>query len=380
MKSLLSHTTLQIVVAFLMKFNLANFKKVLFSSLLIFFAVGVFVGGRFLKHFNYIKNPQVLSILSYHFFLPAELIREIESEYNLKINFESAETITELEEKLRDPKTKFDLVSLFSFQALQLDEEARLQPINWSLIKKQENISNDFMSLGGDELAKKLFPLAWGINAVVYDTKKFAPGLASWEEILSQLGPKDRVLLFEIPMSIFNLSQVSEQLKLKTKSPHKIPNDQNFKILINNLMRFSDLYHIRDKNTVSFDKYVAYEMLLSDLRRTQLDERFKLLLPREGALFWTLNLAEPRFAPHPKEIAVFLNALLEKQSALEILTYNHLATTNRSLDSENIEASLKAQYIREVPLTSLKFQNSFPDANIFSQLINQIQKSKSLSQ
>ncbi len=339
--------------------------------LLASFAGGIFVGGSFLKSFRYIKPPQVLNLLTYHFFLPPELIKDIESEYNLKINSETAESIAELEEKLRDTKAKYDLVSLFSFQALQLDEEARLQPINWSLVQKQDRISSDFLNLGGDEIAKKLLPISWGLNGFAYDSKKFTEAPTSWEDVLSSLDSNEKVLLYDIPVSLFNLSQLYDQLGQKTK---KTASEKNLKNLLTHLFKVADTYHIGEKLPVNLSSYSAIEMMSTDFHPEKLTADFKYVLPKEGALFWTLNLAEPRFAAHPKEIAIFLNALLEEKNALSILKFNHLSTTFKKIPDDGIDPKLKAEYIREIQLTSLKFQNNFADAGIFSQLINELRK------
>jgi spermidine/putrescine-binding protein len=359
-----------------LKFNLKLFKRIVILVLLGSFIGGIVVGTSFLKNFKYIKNPQILNLLTYRFFLPPALLKEIENDYNLKINSETVDSISELEEKLKDTKAKYDLVSLFSFQALQLDEEARLQPINWSLVTRQDRISSDFLNLGGDEIAKKLLPLSWGINGFAYNTKIFSTAPTSWAEVFLKLDSQNKILIYDIPLSVYNLSLEYDQLNQKSK---KASLEKNLKSLINHLLSVAKIYRTGNPPPQNFAEYVAFEMMSSEANAQVLGDHFKFIVPSEGALFWTLNLAEPRFAAHPKEIAIFLNAILAEKNALAILQFNHLSTTyknleGKNLDGEKIEPNLKAEYIREIPLTSLKFQNNFPESGIFSQLMNEAHK------
>ncbi len=356
-----------------MKLNMNLFKKILVGCLLVFFGGGLFLGGNLFKNFKYIKEPQTLNLLLYSHFIPPETIKEIESENNLKINVDFADSLYEIEDKLKDPKAKYDLVSIYSFQAIQLDEEARLQPINWSFIKNQKNISSDFMSLGGDDLAKKLLPLSWGVNGFAYDSSQFSDPVDSWESVLTHLGPKNHILLFDIPLSLYQLGTLNNLLRSKSQAKAVAP-EQNIKNLLNSLLKFSDLYHLGSGKLPDAEKFVLVEMSHAEIHSDKGLENFKFVIPKEGGLFWTLSLAEPRFAPHPKELAIFLGAILEKKSALAILNFDHLSTTSQTLNSESIDPRLKSQYIREIPLTRIKFQSNFNDSALFSQLIEEVQK------
>ncbi len=352
-----------------MKLNLSLFKNILAVCLLGFFAIGAFMGGNLFNNFKFIKEPQPLNLLIYNHFISPEVFHDIENNYNLKINVDYADSLFEIEDKLKDPKAKYDLISIYSFQALELDEEARLQPINWSLIKNLKNISSDFMSLGGDELSKKLLPLSWGVNGIAYDESKFEGPIESWEQVLIQLPAKEHILLMDIPLSLFQLGQ------LKSKSLQKnAASEQNLKNALSNLMKFADLYHLGSAHIPLVRNYALIEAAQAGLPKETAMKSFKFVIPKEGGLFWTLNLAEPRFAPHPKEIAVFLGAILEKKVALSILNFGGASSTSLTLNDENVDPKLKAQFIREIPLTKLKFQTSFPDAGLFSQLIEEAQK------
>lgn len=356
-----------------MKLNFLLFKKILGACLFVFFAFGVFFGSDLLKNFKYIKDPQALNLLLYNKVIPRESLKEIESEYNLKINIDYADSLFDIEDKLKDPKAKYDIISIYSFQALDLNEEARLQPINWSLVKNLKNISSDFMNLGGAEISKKLLPLSWGVNGFAYDSKKMTDPIDSWAAAFSKLGPKDRFLLFDIPLSLYHLGLQYNQMKTKGTSK-SLNSEQNLKALLSNLLKFSDLYHLGDQNIPDATNFTLIETSqIVESLKPSLDS-YKFVIPKEGGLFWTLNLAEPRFAPHPKEVAIFLGAILEKKVALAILNFGHASTTSITLNTEPIDPRLKAQFIREIPLTKLKFQTSFSDSNLFSHLIDQVKK------
>lgn len=356
-----------------MKLNLGLFKKILALCLVIFFAIGVYLGGGIFRNFKYIKDPQVLNLLFYNNFISLDTIHEIENDNNLKINVDFADSLFELEEKLKDPKSKYDLISIYSFQALELDEEARLQPINWAMIKNQKNISPDFMSLGGDEIAKKLLPISWGVNGFMYDPEKFSEAVESWSDVFKDLDSSEHMLLFDIPISVHQLGLLKIQSAQKrTGKPAQLtaPQNQNLESLLKNLLQNAKLYHFANRKLTNVKEEAVVEISLGQEKNPELTG-FKFVIPKEGGLFWTLNLAEPRFAPHPKEIATFLNAVLEKKTALEILKSSHFSSTSQILNAEDIEPNLKALYIRDIPLTSLKFQMSFPDSGLFSQLIEQ---------
>ena len=356
-----------------MKIDIALFKKLLGLCVLAFFGFGAFYGGELFRNFKYMKEPQALNLLLYSHMISPEAIQDIAKDLNLKISIDYAESLFEIEDKLKDPKAKYDLISIYSFQAIELNEEARLQALNWSMIKNLKNISSDFLSLGGDEISKKLLPLSWGVNGFAYDSTKFTSAVDSWGSVLVKLGPKDRIMLFDIPLSLYHFGQLLKQHKLK-QSLKSNSGEQNMKAMLDGILAFSKLYHLWSREFPNPQEVSIIEMPQSKENFLKDYPHFKFVIPKEGGLFWTLNLAQPRFAPHPREASLFLGAVLEKKYALEILNYGKASSTSLTLNADPIDQRLKAQYIREIPLINLRFQKNIEDSALFTQLIDEAQK------
>ncbi len=74
-----------------------------------------------------------------------------------------------------------------------------------------------------------------------------------------------------------------------------------------------------------------------------------------GSVLWTTNLAIPNNAQNIKEAHHFINYMLQKDIALEMVKLKKVATTNRELDGSDIESSLKSSFIRQLRLKDLKY-------------------------
>lgn len=340
------------------------------------FVIGTLFGTQYFKNFSFTKKRGDLRILTYKNILSQELLESIAIEQNLKIEIDTAQDQIEFNEKFRDARNKYDLIIPFLHQAANFDEEARLQVFNWSLLTNKENLSPDFLNTGGTELSRKLLPIAWGVNGILYDSQFISSKPQTWLEIINSL-KKTKIRLYDIPPNLFRLSL------LRRSKPKRIENDNiNYKELVSDLLQFSQLTKLNlefsnELTMPNFEKIQAFEINRTEalrLLKSEKQDRYIFILPNDGAYFWTLNIAQPRFATHTNEAARFINSFLEVHHAYLFTKNFKQASTNRLLEATDIESYLKASEIRQIPLTNLKYITSFPESEIFTPLIQQSPK------
>ena len=319
--------------------------KVLTLAIVFSFGWGLWWGFYNLEKKNpkYKKGPEI-RVLSMKGFFTQDFLKEIETKY--KINFVLTEKDSDadlLREALSENKN-YDLIQIRSFITKSFLLDSVFKPLDADRIEGQ-SISIDFKNMGFDPSDKYFVPITWGINGfLVRDDKKLIK--ESLEELTSNQAQFSVLpsfvellhLLTKIRPVVKNwletgqTEELSKDLKqLKTKIAKFSP-DPRAELLEKKL----DLAQISNGQAAAFIKQ---------------NPQFRFVLAKEGSTLWINLLGVSQGVKNEQRTYDVINLLLRDEVNKKLILSNEQATTLNSLNDVDIPPLLKANYIRQVPLS-----------------------------
>jgi spermidine/putrescine transport system substrate-binding protein len=275
--------------------------------------------------------------------VPQEILDRFTTETGVAVEFITYESQDEAMNSLRNGDI-FDVVVLNNEYVAVAISENRLTTLDYSLLTNFRNISVNFRDLVYDPQNRHSVPYNWGTFGIVINPEKVTTPVTKWADLWNEE--------FRGKLVIWNGTRTALGFALKTLG--------------------------YDPNTINLDELAEAETKLMELRPSVLSfvgasadvvpllttgdgaiaagyvgdifaarsegVTLEYILPEEGTLLWGDNFVIPVNSPNAYTAHVFVNFLLQPQSAATILEYNYYSSPNEGV------APLVAENLRNDPL------------------------------
>lgn len=306
-----------------------------------------------------LKPNVTMRVLSYRGLFSRELVAKFEAEHDLQVQVTEATDPEDLWNKLelhRQPgEPEFDVVTLFSYQLPLAFQLGRLQLLDSKKIENWNATSPDFREIPGHPGINSVVPILWGLTGIIYDQRKTdEPG--SWPEILKNPKLKGKIAL---PASTIDVMRLLGPKALSAADLSKPL------ATIEGAADFAPDFLSPSRLVVDKPLARPWLALVSHGETAFAPWRgpeWKFVLPEEGGALWILSLAIHANSRNQAEAYGFMDYVLRKETSEALTISFHQASTNRSLESSQLDARLKPSYLREIPLTKISLWKDFSRA------------------
>ena len=269
----------------------------LMSLILIYFAVSFIDKGK-------IKN---LNIYTYSNYLSPAVIADFEKEYGVKVSMNYYNDNEELLSRLQMGVTGYDLIFPTSYITEIMKKNGLIQPIDTSKLTNLHYIDRRFRNLSYDPTGRFYMPYAYGFSAVVYNDRFITDSIRSWNDMYNDkyrsniLMVDDMMEAFFVGYKCLGFVMDKDEGKLDKVTDLLIKQKQLLLKYENNMaveyMASGDVWIAQ-----TWNGYIA-----KILRR---GPQFKMVIPKEGVLFFIDNLCIPSNAPNKEIAEQFINFLI----------------------------------------------------------------------
>jgi len=307
-----------------------------------------------------------LHIYNWSEYIDPEIYADFEEEFGVKVVEDTFSSNEDLLAKLQAGATGYDLIVPSDYMVAIMRELDLLAELNYDNIPNFSNISDVFRDPPYDPGNKYSVPYQWGTTGIGYDLDVFEEAPDSW----GYLFDPEMAAPYAGQMSMLNDSRetIGAALKYLGYSINSTDEQQ---------LEEAKQLLIQQKAWVSTYDSDGFEDLLAAgetviahgwsgdfFAAAEEAEQVWYVIPSEGGVIWTDNLAIPKSAPSQYTAEVFINYLLRPEVGAAITNYTWYGSPNKAseefIDPEILEEP--AIYPPEEVMDKLEFIRDVGDA------------------
>jgi spermidine/putrescine transport system substrate-binding protein len=300
-----------------------------------------------------------LHIYNWSEYIDPEIYADFEEEFGVKVIEDTFSSNEDLLAKLQAGATGYDLIVPSDYMVAIMIELDLLAELNYDNIPNFGNISDIFRDPPYDPGNKYSVPYQWGTTGIGYDLDVFEEAPDSW----AYLFDPEMAAPYAGQMSMLNDSRETIGAALKYLGYSINSTDEQ------ELEEAKQLL-IQQKAWVSTYDSDGFEDLLAAgetviahgwsgdfFAAAEEAEQVWYVIPSEGGVIWTDNLAIPKSAPSQYTAEAFINYLLRPEVGAKITNYTWYGSPNKAseefIDPEILEEP--AIYPPEEVMDKLEF-------------------------
>lgn len=282
-----------------------------------------------------------LHVYNWSEYIDPEIYEEFESEFGVKVIEDTFSSNEDLLAKLQAGATGYDLIVPSDYMIAIMIELDLLAELNYDNIPNFSNVSETFKDPPYDPGNKYSVPYQWGTTGIGYNADEFDEAPGSWGYLFDaeMAGP------YAGQMSMLNDSRETIGAALKYLGYSVNSTDEG------QLEEAKQLL-IQQKEWVSTYDSDGFEDLLAAgetiighgwsgdfFAAAEEAEQVWYIIPEEGGVIWTDNLAIPKSAPSQYTAEVFIDYLLRPEVGAKITNYTWYGSPNEA-SNEFIDAEI----------------------------------------
>lgn len=310
--------------------------KLIFSTLLVFIAVGVQAGEE--------HEANTLRLYNWADYIGEKTIANFEKASGIHVIYDTFDAYETVQAKLMTGHSGYDLVVLNASLAPPLIHAKVFQPLDKSLLPQWTNLDPKVLEgqQGFDAGTKYSAPYTWGSNGITYNVDKIKERMpdAPIGSLAMIFDPKIvsrfadcGVTLVDAPTEVIPLALVYLGRDPESATPEDLKAAQDLLLSVRPYIRKFDSVNYLT-SLPNGDVCMAmtwsgdYATAMARAEEAKLDINLAYFIPKEGSLIWFDNMYIPVDAPHVANAHKFLDYLMQPQVMAEVSDYIHYANSN----------------------------------------------------
>lgn len=276
-----------------------------------------------------------LKILNWPEYIDVQLLKEFTSKTDIPIKYEIFKNNEELI-KLLSSDNSYDIVFPSSSYLKTMIEQALISKIDTNRLKNYKQIDTFF--LNDEELKKYAVPYTWGTTGILYNLKKVS--INSFKDLWKSEF-KDKLFILDDMNDMFAIALSSLGIDVNTKNKDDIK--KGYEKLLELIPNIKGVFSNSQKLKIEFINEnifaaIVYNGDISNL----VDEKYKYLYPKEGALLWMDTMAVDIDSKNLDGVYKFIDFIISKENALKNFEAIGYAIPNKDMSfSEDIYPNAK---------------------------------------
>ena len=265
-------------------------------------------------------------------YLDPALVSEFEKAYGVSVSIDYYDTNEAMIAKLQAGGTgQYDLVVASDYAVEVLKKDTLLVPLDHAAIPNLKNLSQRFRDTPYDPGNEYSVTYQWGTSGLgvradlVKDTTKLIP---SWKLVFDPASAVGPFTMLDDPRETIGAALIYLGHSPNTTDENELAEAE--KLLMAQrprLLTYAPFASARDL-LASGDAVVAHNYSGDVLMVAEDVKGVRYLVPQEGSIVWTDNLAIPKGAPDPKLATAFINFILDAKVGARLSDFTHDASPN----------------------------------------------------
>jgi spermidine/putrescine-binding protein len=275
-----------------------------------------------------------LHVYNWSEYIDPEIYADFEEEFGVKVIEDTFASNEDLLAKLQAGATGYDLIVPSDYMVAIMIELDLLAELNYDNLPNFENIDERFKDPPYDPGNKYSVPYQWGTTGIGYNTDLFEEAPDSWAYLF------DPAVASQYAGRISMLNDSREVLGAALKYLGYSVNSTNEQEL-----EQAKQVLVQQKEWVAAYDSDGFEDLLAagevDIGHGWSGDYFTAateapqvwyVIPKEGGVLWTDNLAIPKTAPSQYTAEAFINYLMRPEVAAKVTNYTWYASPNKAAE------------------------------------------------
>lgn len=302
-----------------------------------------------------------LNIYNWDTYIAPEVLEEFQQRYRVQINYDIYGSNEEMYAKIKAGDTNYDLIFPTDYIVTVMAKEGLLAELNLNNIPNVQHLDPNFLSPDYDPGNRHSLPYQWGTLGIGYNLEVTGKELDSWAAMFT---PQYAGKIAWMDDTRYTISAVLMFLGYdpNTQSAEEIAQARDFLIQQRDtIAAFAPDTGQALLNQGEVD--LAFEWSGDLFQVMQQNPDLRYVLPKEGSIIWTDNMAIPKQAPHQQLAEQFINFILEPRIAAQISNFTQYGSPNQTARKQGLihaadlnnpgiypssETFLKLKYLKDV--------------------------------
>jgi putrescine transport system substrate-binding protein len=290
-------------------------------------------------------GAKVLNVANWPEYIDLDRVHEFEKRFGIKVNYATYDTDEALESRLKAGHSGYDVVFPTSAFFARGIKDGLYQKLDKTLLPNFHNIDHwilDLLSKQADPGNLYAAPYNFGTNGYTYNVDMIRKRMKNAPTDSLQLIFDPAVLSHFENCGVSFLDSPEDVIPLALVYMGKDPTSQNpddIKSAVDMLMkvrpyvaRFDTSEYLNDlpagKLCIAMSWSGDYATAESNAEAAHIKINLRYTIPKEGTNIWFDGMLVPKDAPHPKDAMIFINYMMEPETAAANTNYTNYATAN----------------------------------------------------
>ncbi len=253
-------------------------------------------------------EPKELNLYCWSEYVPQDVIDRFTNQTGIKVNVENYASNEEMLAKLLAGGGQYDLIQPSEYVIEALIKEDLLIPIDQEAVPNIKNLAPEFRNMAFDPGNKYSIPWMAGTVGIVVNTALVQDEIATYGDVFQEKF-KGNIVVLDDAREIVSWGLASQGIPVNEVTDENL---EKVKPVLQSWLPLVKVYDSDSPKTALLNGDVALGVVWSGEGAILLDqdEKFKWVLPKDGAHLFVDNLAIPKTAAHPKNAQLFMNFVL----------------------------------------------------------------------
>jgi spermidine/putrescine-binding protein len=263
------------------------------------------------------KLTKELNVFNWTEYLPEDVLKEFQSRYGVKVNYDTYSSNEEMHAKLKAGASGYDVVFPSDYMMQVLRREQLLEQMDPGSISNLTNIEARFLGKAFDPKNEFSVPYMWGTTGIAVNSEKVNPDTIKSYKDLWRPDFKGALVLPDDARETLGLALRSNGQSANTSDPGQL--DQAKQRLIALKPNIKAFNSDSPKDLLLSGEVAAGVMWSGEAAKAiQENPKIRYVIPVEGTTIWMDSMAIPKGAPHKYTAEVFINFLLEPEISVRL--------------------------------------------------------------
>ncbi|MCW6036474.1 spermidine/putrescine ABC transporter substrate-binding protein [Spirulina subsalsa FACHB-351] len=274
------------------------------------------------------RASNVLNVYNWSTYIDPDVVREFEQRFNVRVQYDTYDSNDTLLAKIQPGNPGYDIVVPTDDYVESMANQGLLEELNHDNIPNLKNVDPRFLDNPFDPGNKYSVPYQWGTFGIGYNIQATGGEIKSLREIFDDKY-RGRVALMEDSRAMLGSVLIMLGYSPNTTNRQELEEARDFLVEHRSVVATfapDTGQDLLDQGEVD----IALEWSGDVFQVMEENENIRYVIPKEGAIIWTDNLAIPKDAPHKELAETFINFILEPEIGAAISNYVKFGTPNKA--------------------------------------------------